>query len=134
MQNSRSRELTFCFVFCKRFSSSLANVDFVFGKVCLADILFIYLWLCWVFVAVRGLSLVVASGGYSSLWCVASYCGGFSCCGAQALGAWASVAVARGLSSCGSQAVECRLSSRSEERRVGKECLRLCRSRWSPYH
>ena len=23
---------------------------------------------------------------------------------------------------------------RSEERRVGKECLRLCRSRWSPYH
>ena len=26
------------------------------------------------------------------------------------------------------------LKSRSEERRVGKECLRLCRSRWSPYH
>ena len=25
-------------------------------------------------------------------------------------------------------------SIRSEERRVGKECLRLCRSRWSPYH
>ena len=25
--------------------------------------LFIYLWLCWVFVAVRGRSLVVASGG-----------------------------------------------------------------------
>ena len=25
-------------------------------------------------------------------------------------------------------------SARSEERRVGKECLRLCRSRWSPYH
>ena len=25
-------------------------------------------------------------------------------------------------------------SERSEERRVGKECLRLCRSRWSPYH
>ena len=24
--------------------------------------------------------------------------------------------------------------SRSEERRVGKECLRRCRSRWSPYH
>ena len=24
--------------------------------------------------------------------------------------------------------------NRSEERRVGKECLRLCRSRWSPYH
>ena len=25
-------------------------------------------------------------------------------------------------------------AGRSEERRVGKECLRLCRSRWSPYH
>ena len=24
--------------------------------------------------------------------------------------------------------------SRSEERRVGKECAQLCRSRWSPYH
>ena len=23
---------------------------------------------------------------------------------------------------------------RSEERRVGKECQRMCRSRWSPYH
>ena len=23
---------------------------------------------------------------------------------------------------------------RSEERRVGKECLTQCRSRWSPYH
>ena len=26
------------------------------------------------------------------------------------------------------------LKTRSEERRVWKECLRLCRSRWSPYH
>jgi glycosyltransferase involved in cell wall biosynthesis len=26
------------------------------------------------------------------------------------------------------------IKSRSEERRVGKECRRLCRSRWSPYH
>ena len=31
--------------------------------------LFIYLWLCWVFVSVRGLSLVAASGGHSSLRC-----------------------------------------------------------------
>ena len=29
----------------------------------------IYFWLCWVFVSVRGLSLVVASGGHSSLRC-----------------------------------------------------------------
>ena len=25
-------------------------------------------------------------------------------------------------------------TSRSEERRVGKECEEVCRSRWSPYH
>ena len=25
-------------------------------------------------------------------------------------------------------------AKRSEERRVGKECLTQCRSRWSPYH
>ena len=30
---------------------------------------FFYLWLCWVFVSVRGLSLVVASGGHSSSRC-----------------------------------------------------------------
>src|SRR3546814_4268159 len=27
-----------------------------------------------------------------------------------------------------------RLVGRSEERRVGKECVSTCRSRWSPYH
>src|SRR3546814_6553559 len=27
-----------------------------------------------------------------------------------------------------------REGSRSEERRVGKECVSTCRSRWSPYH
>src|SRR3546814_4780600 len=27
-----------------------------------------------------------------------------------------------------------RIRTRSEERRVGKECVSTCRSRWSPYH
>ena len=45
------------------------------------------------------------------LFVVASHCGGFSCCGAQALGAWASVVVARGLGSCDSRALERRLRS-----------------------
>src|SRR3546814_13362828 len=27
-----------------------------------------------------------------------------------------------------------RFMTRSEERRVGKECVSTCRSRWSPYH
>ena len=38
----------------------------------LSSFLFIYLfnfWLCWVFVSVRGLSLVAASGGHSSSRC-----------------------------------------------------------------
>ena len=44
-----------------------------------------YLWLCWVFVSVRGLSLVAASGGHSSSRCVGlSLYRGLSCCGAQA--------------------------------------------------
>ena len=59
---------------------------------------FIYLWLCWVFVSVRELSLVVASGGHSSSWCArhASHYRGLSCCGAQAQ--------TRRLSNCGSRA------------------------------
>ena len=50
-----------------------------------------YFWLRWVFVAARGLPLVVASVAW------ASHRGGFSCCGTRTLGTWASVAVARGL-------------------------------------
>ena len=41
-----------------------------------------YFWLCWVFVAVLRLSLVVASGASG----VQTYCSGFSCYGAEALG------------------------------------------------
>ena len=71
--------------------------------------LFIYFWLCWVFVAAWGLSLVTVSGGYSSLWCAGfslrwllllrsliSRCTGFSSCGSRAL--------ERRLSSCGTRA------------------------------
>src|SRR3546814_1815941 len=39
---------------------------------------------------------------------------------------------ARGLSAGGSGSRW--RESRSEERRVGKECVSTCRSRWSPYH
>ena len=31
--------------------------------------IYFYFWLCWVFVSVRGLSPVAASGGHSSSWC-----------------------------------------------------------------
>ena len=82
------------------------SLDIFFLKI---NYLFIYFWLCWVFVAVRGLSLVAVSGGYYSLWCAgfslqwllllrSSSCrhAGFSRCGSWTLehrlsncGAWA---------------------------------------------
>src|SRR3546814_8431287 len=34
----------------------------------------------------------------------------------------------------GIKAESCDHCHRSEERRVGKECVSTCRSRWSPYH
>ena len=58
--------------------------------------------------------------GFLQLWQVgatvrcgvwASHCSGFSCCGAQALGAQASVVAAHWLSSRGSRALEHKLSS-----------------------
>ena len=73
--------------------------------------LFIYFWLRWAFIAARRLSLVAASGGYSSLRCT-----GFSLRWLLLL--WStssrlagSVVVALRLSSCGSRALEHRLSS-----------------------
>ena len=74
--------------------------------------LFIYFWLHWVFVAVCGHTLQLQRVG-ATLRCgaQASHCGDFSCCGARALGVWASVVVAHRLSSCGSWALERKLSS-----------------------
>ena len=46
------------------FQGRFCGIDSFFKK-----FLFIYFWLRWVFVAVCGLSLVAASGGYSSLRC-----------------------------------------------------------------
>src|SRR3546814_12023869 len=37
------------------------------------------------------------------------------------------------LSPCSGKGWVCGLPPRSEERRVGKECVSTCRSRWSPY-
>ena len=89
-------------------------------------------WLCWVFVAACGLSLLAVRGGYSSLWCAgfslqwllllqSTGCrhAGFSSCGVQAQQLQCVGSRARGLqqlwhvgfSSCGSQALERRLSS-----------------------
>src|SRR3546814_1248460 len=35
---------------------------------------------------------------------------------------------------CGAVRFTVNADPRSEERRVGKECVSTCRSRWSPYH
>ena len=49
-----------------------------------------FLWLCWVFVAVRGLFCSCREQGLLCSWGVwASRCSGLSCCRAQALGAQA---------------------------------------------
>ena len=65
---------------------------------------YFYFWLHWVFVAARGLSPVAVSGATLPCSTRASHLGGFSCCGARALGTRASVVVAHGLSSCGTRA------------------------------
>src|SRR3546814_21017613 len=41
---------------------------------------------------------------------------------------------ARALASARTNVVGVLIPSRSEERRVGKECVSTCRSRWSAYH
>ena len=53
------------FFFLERYSPCISSLGLF-----LKFIFFIYFWLCWVFVSVLGLSLVAASGGHSSLWCV----------------------------------------------------------------
>ena len=77
----------------------------------------IYLFYLFIFGCVRSSLLCT---GFLQLWHAgatlrcgarASHCGGFSCCGARALGLRASVVTAHGLSSCGSRTLECRLSS-----------------------
>ena len=76
-----------------RVAPASINTYFILKKI----YLFIYLWPHWVFAAAYRLSLVAASRGYSSLWCVAfslwwlflswsmgPRCMGFSNCGTQA--------------------------------------------------
>ena len=68
---------------------------------CLFVCFYFYFWLHWVFVAAHGLSLIAASGGYSSLRCMGfslrwllllqstgSRCAGFSSCNTWAQQLW----------------------------------------------
>ena len=56
-----------------------------------------FFWLCWIFIALGGFSLVAGSGGCSSLRCAGFSLCGFSCCGTQIQGLWALVVTAHGL-------------------------------------
>ena len=49
-------------------------------------------------------------------------------------GEWTETFLLQRLEPAGAPGFELLPDLRSEERRVGKECRRLCRSRWSPYH
>ena len=88
----------------KRDRLSQVYKDFASLLFILKKYLFIYLWLCWVFIAACGLSLAAVSGGYSSLQRA-----GFSLrwrhllrgTGSRHVG---SVVVACGLSTCGTWA------------------------------
>ena len=91
---------------------------------------FCFFWLLWVFVAARGFSLVLASGGYSSLRCT-----GFSLrwllllrsTGSRRTG---SVIVAHGLQSAGSVVVAHRLSCSAACGIFPDQGLNLCPLHW----
>ena len=71
----------------------------------------LYLWLCWVFIAVHRLSLVAASArlpASCSAW--ASHCGGFFCCGACPLGTGSLGVATLGPYSTDPVVVACKLS------------------------
>ena len=72
-----------------------------------------FFWLCWVFLAACGLTLVEVNGGYALVVGLRLFIEVASLAMAcrNALSAQASVAVARGLNSCGSLALELGLCS-----------------------
>ena len=67
-------------------------------------ILFVYFWLHYVLIDCTGFLWLWGSEATVGCRAPASHCSGFSCCGAQVLGAWASVVVANRLRSRDTQA------------------------------
>ena len=65
----------------------------------------LFIWLCWVFIALLGFLLLLSAG---ALHCGAraSCCGGFPCEAHTAPGTWASAVAVCGLGGCGSRALE----------------------------
>ena len=101
--------------------------------------LFIYFWLRWVSAAVHRLSPAAANEGTPHRNAQASHCSSLSRRGAQAPGAWASVAVAHLSSSCGAQAQQLWRMGLVAPRHVGSSWTRAqthvpCISRRTPNH
>ena len=138
------------FIFFKLATTELKITRYFF-KIYL--FLFIYFWLCWVFVAARGLSLVAVSGGYSSLqcagfslrwllslWSTGSRHAGFSSCGTRAQQLWltGSRAQAQQLWRTGLVTPRHVGSSRTRARTrvpcIGRRILNHCATREAPTH
>ena len=83
---------------------TLTLIPLKYYSILIGFIFLIYFWLRWVFITAHGLSLVVASGSYSSLRCT-----GFSLWWLLLLQSMGSRHT--GFSNCGSRALEHRLSS-----------------------
>ena len=98
--------------------------------------LFIYFWLCCVFIAASGLSLVVESGGYSSYGVQTFHCNGVSCCKEKALVAQASIVASCRLSSCGSWVSELQCTGLVAPRHVKSSRTRnlTCICKWILTH
>ena len=101
------------FFFCSKFLLCIASFFYVF-----------FLWLCWVFVALHGLSLVVVSRG-----CSASWRSGFSL---QQLLSWSTGSRALRLSGCGPWTVVAPRRVRSGQARDWT-CV-PCTGRWIGIH
>src|SRR3546814_11462955 len=87
------------------------------------------------FAAFSGLAGVGAFAGAALLARAGLLSAGFSATATLLAGALLLAGAAEGLRpSPAVFAMERRVSARSEERRVGKECVSTCRSRWSPYY
>ena len=85
------------FYFLNLFLYSWMGITYRLCKLHFFFLRLVYFWLCWVFVAVCGLSLVQSVGATLPCGARATHCSGFCCCGVWTLGAQASVVVVQGL-------------------------------------
>ena len=99
--------------------------------------LFIYSWVCWIFVAVQAFLQVWRAGAAPSLWCASFHCGGFLVAEQGLWSVWASGAASHGCSACCSAALEHRLNrhgtghSCSAARGISPDQrLNLCLQHW----